>query len=109
MVDIETARKMAMALPGTGERDHFGLPSFRVKDRIFSTLWVKENKMMVKLSLIDQSVFSLFDKSIIYPVPNKYGGMGCTFFELASVPPEMLQDALTTAWQTIIDKKKKKK
>lgn len=49
MVDIETARKMAMALPGTGERDHFGLPSFRVKDRIFSTLWVKENKMMVKL------------------------------------------------------------
>jgi hypothetical protein len=108
MVDIETARQMAMALPGTEEKDHFGMPSFRVNNRIFSTLWVKENKMMVKLSLIDQSVFSSFDKNIIYPVPNKYGGMGCTFFELSAIPPEMLQDALTTAWQTIIDKKKKR-
>lgn len=108
MVDIETARQMAMALPGTEEKDHFGMPSFRVNNRIFSTLWVKENKMMIKLSLIDQSVFSSFNKSIIYPVPNKYGGMGCTFFELSTILPEMLQDALTTAWQAIIDKKKKR-
>ncbi len=108
MVDIETARNMAMALPGTVERDHFGLPSFRVKDRIFSTLWVKENKMMVKLSLIDQSVFSSIGKNIIYPVPNKYGGIGYTFFELASVSPELLQDALSVAWGNIVEKKKKK-
>jgi hypothetical protein len=108
MVDIETARQIAMSLPGTEEKDHFGMPSFRVNNRIFSTLWVKENRMMIKLSLIDQSVFSSFNKNIIYPVPNKYGGMGCTFFELSEIPPEMLQDALTTAWQTIIDKKKKR-
>jgi hypothetical protein len=108
MVDIETARQMAMSLPGTEEKDHFGMPSFRVNNRIFSTLWVKENRMMVKLSLIDQSVFSSFNKNIIYPVPNKYGGTGSTFFELTAIPPEMLQDALTTAWQTIIDKKKKR-
>ena len=107
MVDIETARNMAMALPGTEERDHFGLPSFRVKNKIFSTLWVKEKKMMVKLSLIDQSMFSSIDKNMIYPVPNKYGGMGCTFFELALVSPEMLQDALTNAWRNIVEKKRK--
>ena len=105
MIDIETARQMAMALPGTEERDHFGLPSFRVKDRIFSTLWMKENKMMVKLPLIEQSVFSSFNKDIIYPVPNKYGGMGCTFFELATVPPEMLQDALNVAYEAVGKKK----
>lgn len=108
MVDIETARQIAMALPGTEKRDHFGIPSFRVKNRIFSTLWIKENRMMVKLSLIDQSIFSSFNKNIIYPVPNKYGGTGSTFFELSLVPPGMLQDALTTAWQTIVSKKKKK-
>lgn len=108
MVDIETARQMAMALPGTEEKDHFGMPSFRLNNRIFSTLWVKENRMMVKLSLIDQSVFSSFDKNIIYPVPNKYGGTGSTFFELSSISPEILHDALTTAWQRIIDKKKKR-
>lgn len=109
MVDIETARQIAMALPGTEEKDHFGMPSFRVKNRIFATLWVKENRMMIKLSLIDQSVFSSFDNSIIYPVPNKYGGMGCTFFELSAVRREMLEDALNTAWQNILSKKKNKK
>jgi len=64
--------------------------------------------MMVKLSLIDQSVFSSFDKAIIYPVPNKYGSMGCTLFELATVPRAMLEDALQTAWQTVIAKTTKK-
>jgi hypothetical protein len=78
MIDLNTARNMALALPGTVEMDHFGIPSFRVKDRIFSTLWIHDNKMMVKLSLIDQSVFSAFDSSVIYPVPNKYGPMGYT-------------------------------
>jgi hypothetical protein len=109
MIDLNTARNMALALPGTVEMDHFGIPSFRVKDRIFSTLWIHDNKMMVKLSLIDQSVFSAFDSSVIYPVPNKYGPMGYTLFELATVRPEMLEDALKTAYQSIIDKTKKKK
>ena len=106
MVDIDTARKMAMALPGTEEKDHFGIPSFRVKNRIFSTLWIKENRIMVKLSAIDQSVFSSFDETIIYPVPGKWGPMGYTFFELSTVRRDMLEDALRTAWETIITKTK---
>jgi len=109
MVDIEKARQIALSLPGTEERDHFGMPSFRVKNRIFSTLRMNENRMMVKLSLIDQSVFSAFDKAVIYPVPNKHGLMGYTFFELSAVRPDMLEDALTTAWQTILSKEKIKK
>jgi len=107
MVDIETARQMAIALPGAVEGDHFGLPSFKVNNRIIATLWVKEKRMMIKLPLIEQAMFSSLDKNIIYPVPNKYGGMGCTFFELSAVSPEILHDALTTAWQHIVVKKKK--
>jgi hypothetical protein len=106
MITYEEARQMAMSLPGTEEKDHFGIPSFRVNNGIYSTLWTHENKMMVKLSPIDQSVFSSFNKDIIYPVPNKWGLHGCTLFELATVPPEMLQDALKTAWETRKAKKK---
>ena len=106
MVDIEIVREIAMSLPGTEEHDHFGMPSFRVNNKIFSTLWIKENKAMVKLSSIDQSVFVAFDNSIFYPVPNKWGLQRATFVELAKVRHDMLKDALTTAWQTILDKKK---
>lgn len=99
MISTETARQLALALQGTGEHDHFGKHAFRANKRIFATLWIPERRMMVKLSLIDQSVFHAFDPTIFYPVPNKWGLQGCTFVELDKVRPDMLKDALTLAWQ----------
>ena len=56
---------------------------------------------MVKLSLVDQSVFCSFDKEIIFPVPGGWGRQGATFIRLGKVKKAMLSDALTTAWKTI--------
>ncbi|WP_295795490.1 MmcQ/YjbR family DNA-binding protein [Mucilaginibacter sp.] len=98
MVDIETARQIALSLPGTIEQDHFGKPAFKAK-RIFSTLWIPERRMMVTLSPVDQSVFHSFDPTIFYPVPNKWGLKGATFVELDNVREGMLRDALTLAWE----------
>ena len=104
MVDIETARQIALSLAGTVEQDHFGMPSFRVKGKIFSTLWIKENRMMVKLSPIDQSVFNSFDPAVFFPVPNKWGLKGATFVELDKVRKDMLEDALNVAWRSVTKK-----
>jgi hypothetical protein len=110
MVTIETARQMALLLSGTIEQDHFGMPSFRVNNRIFSTLWIKDNRMMVKLSPIDQSVFNSIAPLVFYPVPNKWGLGGATFVELDKVLPEMLADALKVAYdETVLKSKGKKK
>jgi len=38
MVTLETARRLALALPGAEERDHHGRASFRVANRIFATV-----------------------------------------------------------------------
>ena len=105
MVDLETARQIALSFSGSEEKDHFGMPSFRVKNKIFATLWVKHNRMMVKLSPIDQSVFNSFDPTIFYPVPNKWGLKGATFVELAKVKKDMLEDALSIAWEAVVAKK----
>jgi hypothetical protein len=105
MVDLETARQIALSFSGSEEKDHFGMPSFRVKNKIFATLWVKHNRMMVKLSPIDQSVFNSFDPTIFYPVPNKWGLKGATFVELAKVRKDMLEDALSIAWEAVVAKK----
>jgi len=98
MVAIETARQIALSLPGTTQQDHFGKPAFKVK-RIFSTLWIPERRMMVSLSPIDQSVFHSFNPTIFYPVPNKWGLKGATLVELDKVREDMLRDALTLAWE----------
>jgi hypothetical protein len=106
MVDLETARQIALSLPGAVELDHHGRPSFRANDRIFATLWEPQNRMMVKLSPIDQSVFYSFDASVFYPVPNKWGLKGATFVELAKVRRDMLEDALNIAYLAVMEKKK---
>lgn len=105
IVSLSTARKLALSLPEATEQDHFGRPSFRVGGKIFSTLWPIEKRVMVKLSMIDQSVFSSFDNQVFYPVPGGWGRQGCTFAELRKVKKSMLQDALTAAWQHAAPKK----
>jgi hypothetical protein len=81
MVDIETFRELALSFSETTEQPHFEKTSFRTK-KIFATLDVKNNRACLLLSEMDQSVFCSFDKSIIYPVPNKWGKQGATFVEL---------------------------
>jgi hypothetical protein len=43
MVELERARALALALPDAVEQDHHGRPSFRVRRRIFATLWDQEH------------------------------------------------------------------
>jgi predicted DNA-binding protein (MmcQ/YjbR family) len=106
MVTQETYRKLALALPGVTEAPHFDKLSFRWKNKIFATLWEKENRAMVKLSLIDQSVFCAVDNAVIYPVPNAWGKQGATFVELANVGEDMFTDALNCAYTRLVDKNK---
>ncbi|MGB4846688.1 MAG: hypothetical protein WBP41_02155 [Saprospiraceae bacterium] len=50
------------------------------------------------LSEIDQSVFITYDLAVIYPVPNKWGLKGATYFELRSLQKGMVKDALAHAF-----------
>ncbi len=99
MVTIATARQTALSLPEAEEKSHFGLPDFRVKGKIFASLHIDKQYMMVKLGANDQSVFCSFDKTIIFPVPGGWGRKGATFVNLKKVRKTMLTDALTTAWK----------
>ncbi len=109
MVCIEAFRKMALSFPDVDEAPHFEKTSFRVHKKIFATLNVAENRCCVKLSPIDQSVFCLFDKTVVYPVPNKWGGQGWTLINLAKVKKTMLKDALETAYNEVASTIKTKK
>ena len=106
---IKSARTLAMSFPGVEEKDHWGKPSFRFKEKIFATLWVGENRAMLKLSLINQSVFCAFDNAVFFPVPGGWGKQGATFVDLKSVRKNMFKDALSTAYEGVSAKKKQKK
>jgi hypothetical protein len=104
MVSTGTVRQLALSFPETDEYPHFHLTAFRVKKKIFCTIHAKDNKVMVKLSPLDQSVFCAFDKNIIYPVPGGWGKKGATFIDLSKIKKTMFKDALTTAYCTVAPK-----
>ena len=105
MVDEATLRNIALSFPDTVEQPHFEKTSFRAKKKIFATYSAYDKRACLKLSEIDQSVFCSFNKSIIYPVPNKWGKQGWTLFELNKIEVEMLHDALETAYKEVTRKK----
>lgn len=108
MKQIHFLRRFALSLPGTTEVPHFEKTSFRVKKKIFATYDEKHNRACLKLSEIDQNVFSTIDKTVIYPVPNKWGRQGWTFIELDRLDNQILQDALQTAYTGVAPKKPSK-
>lgn len=73
MISIETFRKLALSFPDASEEPHFEKTSFRVKKKIFATFDEKNNRAVLKLNEIDQSVFCASSEMIFYPVPNKWG------------------------------------
>jgi len=109
MVTFERIREIALSLDGVEEMPHFDKTSFRIKKKIFLTMNEKENRICVKLSLIDQSAFGVFDPLCIFPVPNKFGNQGWTLIDLARVRDEQVQDAISTAYQEVKSTVKKSK
>ena len=89
-----------MALPEVEEKSHFNQPDFRVKGKIFAVLHAGRHEMMVKLSVIDQSVYCSIDKTVIYPVPGGWGRRGATLVNLKKAKRTIFVDALATAWKT---------
>jgi len=83
------------------EKPHFEKTAFRVKNKIFATIDVKSGKVLLKLSEIDQSVFSDYDSSVGYPVPGEWGRHGWTMVEMKKVRKDLFTDVLTTAYCTL--------
>lgn len=101
----EQLRTLALSFPETTEEPHFEKTSFRVKKKIFVTYDEKSDKATIKLSAIDQDVFSSAPGSAIYPVPNKWGKQGWTQVEMSEVNTDLFTDALTTAYCEVAPKK----
>jgi predicted DNA-binding protein (MmcQ/YjbR family) len=105
MVDLKTFRHAALAYPGATEESHFEKTSFRVGKKIFASYDAKNNRACLKLTESDQDLFALHDKTIIYPIPNKWGKMGWTFIELNRVNQDTFLDALKHAYELVATKK----
>jgi predicted DNA-binding protein (MmcQ/YjbR family) len=105
MVTITTFRKIALSFPESSEEPHFEKTSFRVRKKIFATYDDKNKRACIKLSEIDQDVFSAADRTTIYPVDNKWGKQGWTLIEMKKIRRDLFTDALVTSYCEVAPKK----
>ncbi len=97
MSSIETARELALALPGALERDHHGRPSFRVGGAIFATLWDAEHmNVMVEEDAV--ATYVQRDPGVYSEV---WWGkrLAAVRVTLALAGEEELRELLTDAWE----------
>lgn len=105
MITFDVVREWALSFPEVTEEPHFEKTSFRIRKKIFATYNSEKHLLTVKLSAEDQDVFSAADRSIIFPVDNRWGLQGWTSIDLHRVHPELLRDALTTAYCQVAPRK----
>ena len=96
-VSTDEARAIALSLPDAVEQDHHGRPSFRVRGKIFATLW-DEDRMNVMLD----------EGGILTAVADTPDGceevwwgkrLAAVAVTLSRVDRERLRDLVTDAWE----------
>jgi hypothetical protein len=103
-VTVDDFRRLALSLPGAIESAHMGHPDFRVRGRIFATIWPDDAWGMVKLKPEQQAMLVQAEPAVFVPVKGGWGRKGATNVRLESAHPTSVRSALVTAWRNIAPK-----
>ncbi|MEZ5173084.1 MAG: MmcQ/YjbR family DNA-binding protein [Bacteroidia bacterium] len=105
MSDILTKIKaFAVSLPEVTEEPHFEKSSFRVRKKIFLTFNKEFERITVKLTENDQSIYSQINGADIRPVPNAWGKQGWTNINIQSTAIEIITDAIVDSYIIVAPK-----
>lgn len=101
MVTDAQMRAIALELPETQEKSHFGHPDFRVKNRIFATLWPDQSRAVLRLTPVDQAT-AILAKPDVFAIPSGAGRTaGWTSVDLSKVNEDEFRQLLRKAWAAL--------
>ena len=98
-------RTLALSLPEAAESAHMGHPDFRVRGKIFATIWPDDDWGMVKLTPTQQAAFIRSEPGVFEPVPGGWGRRGCTKICLRTASEATVRQALVAAWRNTAPKR----
>lgn len=101
MITVTDIRKLAFTFNEVTESPHFQKTSYRFKGKIFATVSIVTKQAMLRLPLIQQSVFHSADPLGIYPVPGAWGRKGATYFDLSIVKEAMFSEAMQLSYNLV--------
>ncbi|MEO8588601.1 MAG: MmcQ/YjbR family DNA-binding protein [Flavobacteriales bacterium] len=103
-MDIRIARDMALDMPGTAVKEHFGRPNFSVKKRTYMMLWVDDRRAVLKLTVEQQAALIEEYPDAFAPVTSKLGKHGWTSVLTDHVSERLFRYAMDLAWRNVSPK-----
>lgn len=101
-------RELALSLPGVDERETWGHPTFRVRDKIFFTLAPDGSAATVKASLEEQALLISSDPET-FSIADFVGRYGWVHARLAGADARLMRELLVEAWRRTAPKTAVKK
>jgi len=98
MITGDEVRRLALSLPGAEERETWGHPTFRVRDRIFATLAPDGSAGGVRTTPQEQALLLSADPES-FAVADYVGRYGWVSVRLATVDPEVMRGIVVDAWR----------
>jgi hypothetical protein len=97
MIAISDVHALALSLPEASEQDHHGLPSFRVRGKIFATVPDREH---VRVMVDEGEIRAAVSESPESCEEFWWGSrLACVVVDLRVVSRELLTELLVEAWR----------
>ncbi len=101
---VDEYRCLALELPQATEASHMNHPDFRVKGKIFATLWPDDRRGVLKLTPEQQITFMQADPDVFEPATGAWGERGMTIVHLEAAEKKTVHNALLMAWRNVAPK-----
>jgi hypothetical protein len=98
MSSADELRRVALSLPEAEERETWGHPTFRVREKMFAALSDDGQTASVKATRDEQSALVAAAPET-FGVPAYVGRHGWVSIQLATVDPEELGELVVEAWR----------
>ena len=91
-------RALVAQLPETEERAHHGHPDFRVRKKIFATLWPDDNRSVLRLGCLEARALAT-QRPEVYRLVSDREPYAWLSVQLEHADPQEFEDLLEEAWR----------
>jgi hypothetical protein len=97
-LNFQSAREIALALPGVEEGTCYGTPAFRVRGKFLARLKEDGDSLVVKIDFDTRDILLQADPETFYTTPH-YAGHPSVLVRLSKVDRDDLARLLEDAWR----------
>ena len=99
MISIATARNIILSMPEAEEQEHHGHPDFRVKHKIFATLWPTDRRAVLKIPFDAHAAWLKSSKRALSEI--KWGKQRWTNVNLQLIDAKTFRELVEDSWYAV--------